>query len=147
MYYFLFCFRDIEDVNGDENWDFFFGVGDFYDVGVKFRVVRNELLFNIRFENGVLGILILDMEDYIKCWFLNLLVFEQCYYYFDFYIVDYVVFMDIFIIIQKDVEIFMKSGIVFNYMGSNEDVVDVFNIICSGISYQVKRYYYFRFCR
>lgn len=147
MYHLPPCLRDIEDVNGDENWDFPPGVGDLHDAGVKLRAVRNEPLLNIRFENGVLGIPTLDMEDHTKCWLLNLSAFEQCHYHFDSYIVDYVVFMDILITTQKDVEILMKSGIVPNYMGSNEDVADVFNTICSGTSYQVKRYYYSRLCR
>lgn len=129
------------------DWNFCPGVGDLHDAGVKFVVSKSESMLDIKFENGILEIPRLEVEDHTEGLLLNLSAFEQCHYHFDSYIVDYILLMDVLITTLKDVDILISSGIVSNALGNNDDVARVFNTICREATYDASRFYYANLCR
>ncbi|KAH9609519.1 hypothetical protein KSS87_022511 [Heliosperma pusillum] len=134
------------DSNND-NFEFPPGIEILYNAGVRFEVVKSLPLLDIEFKDGVLRIPKLEVEDHTECLLLNLSAFEQCHYFFDSYIVDYVVLMDVLITSVKDVDILMSNGIITNALGSSEDLAYVFNTICKGTTYKTKGFYYCNLCK
>ncbi|XP_074287874.1 UPF0481 protein At3g47200-like [Silene latifolia] len=129
-------------------WDFPQGVGDLHDAGVQFATTtKHSSLLDIKFENGILYIPKLDVEDHTEALLLNLSAFEQCHYNYDSYIVDYILLMDVLITTLKDVDILISSGIVSNSLGNNDDVARLFNTICRETSYEAHKFYYSDLCR
>lgn len=147
-YYLPTHLRDPNHV-GPQNsdWDFCPGVGDLHDAGVKFVASRNDNLLDIKFENGVLEIPRLEVEDHTESLLLNLSAFEQCHHHSDSYIVDYILLMDVLITTLKDVDILISDGIVSNALGSNDDMARIFNTICRETTYEAGKFYYSDLCR
>ncbi|KAL9247197.1 hypothetical protein vseg_020654 [Gypsophila vaccaria] len=128
--------------DSDNDFDFAPSTEMLYDAGVRFKVDKSSPLLDTHFHKGVLTIPKLDVEDHTECLLLNLSAFEQCHYFYDSYIVDYVVLMDVLIASPKDVDILMNNGIITNSLGTSEDLADMFNSICKGANYRKKGYYY-----
>ncbi|KAK9757032.1 hypothetical protein RND81_01G136200 [Saponaria officinalis] len=131
----------------DYDFDFPPGIEMLYNTGVRFEVDKSSPLLDIEFQNGVLRIPKLDVEDHTECLLLNLSAFEQCHDFFESYIVDYVVLMDVLITSLKDVDILMSNGIITNSLGTSEDLAEIFNTICTGTTYRTKGFYYNNICK
>lgn len=129
------------------DWDFCPGVGDLHDAGVRFVASKSDSLLDIKFDNGVLEIPRLEVEDHTESLLLNLSAFEQCHYHFDSYIVDYILLMDVLITTLQDVDILISNGIISNALGNNDDVARIFNTICRETTYEASKFYYSDLCR
>ncbi|KAK9726760.1 hypothetical protein RND81_05G235400 [Saponaria officinalis] len=131
----------------DIEWDFPPSVRDLHDAGVQFMTNKHSPLLDVKFENGILYIPKLDVEDHTEALLLNLSAFEQCHYNFDSYIVDYILLIDVLITTLKDVDILISNGIVSNSLGNNDDVARLFNTICRETSYEAHKFYYTELCK
>ncbi|GAB4855432.1 hypothetical protein Ancab_024055 [Ancistrocladus abbreviatus] len=81
----------------------------------------------MEFTKGTLKIPPLNLEDVIESFFRNLTVFEQCHYYFDSYIIDYIMLLHFLINTPEDVEMLFERGIIENWLGNNVEVSNIFN--------------------
>ncbi|KAJ8764450.1 hypothetical protein K2173_006190 [Erythroxylum novogranatense] len=97
------------------------------DSGIKFKEGKADRFWDIKFENGVLWIPRLEIDDGTKSFFLNLITFEQCHFGFDNYITSYVFFMDNLINSPMDVAHLHSCGIIEHWLGSDSEVADLFN--------------------
>ncbi|KAI8003769.1 ABC transporter C family member 2 [Camellia lanceoleosa] len=98
-------------------------------------VAIGSSLFDIKFENGVMKIPPLTIEDRTESFFRNLIAYEQyCPDNQLTYITDYVRFMDCLIDSPKDVEILSHRGIIDNWLGDNEVVSMIFNKISDAVT-------------
>ncbi|KAF8037699.1 hypothetical protein BT93_B0526 [Corymbia citriodora subsp. variegata] len=96
--------------------------------GIGFRAVLRGKLSNIKFENGTLEIPVLLVEDITETQFRNLIAYKQyCRSRGINYFTDYVTFLDCLINRSKDVEVLRRAGIIKNYFGNDEAVVQIFN--------------------
>lgn len=133
--------------SGDHTFVFSPSVTELSEAGVKFKVRKSDGLLDIRFGNGVLEIPRLILADDTESLFRNIMVFEQCHYYFDSYIIDYFAFMNGLVNTPKDVETLVQHGIIQNWLGSNEQVANFFNNIFKQIRLRVDNFYYSHVCR
>ncbi|GAB4855460.1 hypothetical protein Ancab_024077 [Ancistrocladus abbreviatus] len=132
-------------------------VTDLHWAGVKFVAGRDGSLLDIEFTEGTLKIPPLNLDDVTESFFRNLMVFEQCHYYFDPYIIDYIALLHFLINTPEDVEILVQKGIIKNWLASNEEVSSLFNSMLRvkkfpGHSYNSTLYeklneYYYTGCR
>ncbi|XXG72758.1 hypothetical protein AAC387_Pa07g1782 [Persea americana] len=82
---------------------------------------------SIKFQNGVLEIPPLQIWDKTNVGFLNFIAFEQCYCHCKKYFTAYTTFMDCLINTNKDVAILCRNRIIDSWLGSEEDLVAVYN--------------------
>ncbi|PKU84637.1 UPF0481 protein At3g47200-like [Dendrobium catenatum] len=128
-------------------------VADLRDAGIKFRRRTGVPFWDIEFKDGVLYIPRLFIQDGTKSLFLNLIAFEQCHLECGNHITSYISFMDYLINSKVDVGYLHDKEIIEHWLGSDKEVVDMFNQLCHEvvidsddcyllkISMQVNRYY------
>ncbi|KAL8473034.1 hypothetical protein ACS0TY_030035 [Phlomoides rotata] len=128
-------------------------VTELKDAGIKFKRRKTDRFWDIRFKNGILKIPRLLIHDGTKSLFLNLIAYEQCHLDCSNDITSYVIFMDNLIDSPDDVSYLHYCGIIENWLGSDQEVADLFNRLCqevvfdindgslSRLSEQVNRYY------
>ena len=84
-------------------------------------------MFDIKFNNGVMKIPFLKIEDQTESIFRNLITYEQYSQNNPQYFTEYMQFMDYLINSPKDVELLRRQGIIANWLGDDEAVSTMFN--------------------
>lgn len=129
------------------DWEFPDGISELYEAGVKLMVEKSDKFLEIKFENGVLHVPELMVENYTESQLRNLVAFEQCHYPRESFVVDYVLFLDSLIYDRKDVDVLVNHGIILNSPGSSEDVYKLFSNISKGTTYSRGTFYYADVCK
>ncbi|KAF7852059.1 hypothetical protein BT93_L0587 [Corymbia citriodora subsp. variegata] len=111
--------------------------------GVKLRKRESECLLDIKFENGVLDIPCLILDDLVEHFFRNIIAFEQCYGKSK-YLTDYLVFMEYLVSSPGDAEVLIDKGIIENWLSNKESVVQVINNFGKEIATS-RNYYFYSF--
>uniref|UniRef100_A0A0D9W6W3 Uncharacterized protein n=1 Tax=Leersia perrieri TaxID=77586 RepID=A0A0D9W6W3_9ORYZ len=132
-------------------------VSELREAGIRCRRRNTDRFWDIKFDNGVLQIPRILIQDGTKSLFLNLIAFEQCHM--DIAtpggnnITSYAIFMDNLINSADDVKYLHDRGIIEHWLGSDAEVANLFNRLCqevvfdindsylSGLSDKVNRYY------
>lgn len=129
-------------------------ITDLRNAGIKFKRKTNDTyrFWDIKYENGVLYIPRLKIQDGTKSLFLNLMAFEQCRFDVSNNITSYISFMDNLIDSGEDVKHLRYVDIIEHWLGSDQVVADLFNNLCkevvlgvndnylSNVSNQLKEY-------
>lgn len=107
------------------------------EYGVKFR--RKDIsgggnILDVSFEDGILEIPYVDIDDDTSSRYRNLTALEQsCNREYGNKFTTYVCFMDDLIDTANDVALLTKSKILDNNLGSKEEVAKLFNDMCIGL--------------
>uniref|UniRef100_A0A803MJS3 Uncharacterized protein n=2 Tax=Chenopodium quinoa TaxID=63459 RepID=A0A803MJS3_CHEQI len=112
------------------------------DAGVTFVAGETDNPLDVTFVNGILRMSKLIIQDPTESLLRNLVYFEQCRYYRDSYFSDYIIFLDQLIDTVEDVQVLVKNKIISNHLGSDDDVVKLFNNIGKNVMYSLRNYYY-----
>ncbi|CAK9145848.1 unnamed protein product [Ilex paraguariensis] len=129
----------------DTNHEFIKSVTELRECGIKFKKTKCSSLLDVKFENGIIQIPTLPVDDNIESLFRNLIAYKQ---YSGgtgkTYMTDYTTFMDCLINSPKDVEILRHSGIIDNWLGDDKVVSTIFNKMCNQVVLNVdsKTFYY-----
>ncbi|XP_055807939.1 UPF0481 protein At3g47200-like [Solanum dulcamara] len=100
--------------------------------GIRFRPGKSRLLSEVKFTSfhcsALLTLPPITIDDSTKSEFLNLVAYEACPDTpDDFGITSYVSFMDSLIDHAEDVKELRSKGILLNFLGSDQEVADLFN--------------------
>ncbi|WOK92998.1 UPF0481 protein [Canna indica] len=110
--------------------------------GIQFkRKKAAKSLLEVTFEDGVMEIPFLQVDDSTTSFFRNLIAFEQCYQTTRTDITAYAAFMKCMINTPDDVRLLTLNRILPNMLGNEQDVVDLFGKLCHQIQYDSKRNY------
>ncbi|KAF5465137.1 hypothetical protein F2P56_015168 [Juglans regia] len=107
------------------------------EAGIKFKKAETSNLLSIQFNNGLMEISPLSIEDDTETYLRNLIAYEQ---YCDpqnglNYVYNYVRFMDRLINSPKDVELLRRKGIISNCLGDDEIISTMVNKLGHRISF------------
>ncbi|KAF5738225.1 hypothetical protein HS088_TW13G01121 [Tripterygium wilfordii] len=119
-------------------------VTELREAGVKFKKRKTDRFWDIKFKNGVLKIPRLLIHDGTKSLFLNLIAFEQCHLDCTNNISSYVIFMDNLINSPEDVGYLHYCGIIEHWLGSDDEVADLFNRLCQEVVFDINDSYFSR---
>ncbi|XP_031405700.1 uncharacterized protein LOC116214434 [Punica granatum] len=100
------------------------------NLGVRFKSVAKSKFYDITFENELLEIPVIHIEDGTEGRFQNLITCEEHYGQENKYIGDYMSFMDGLVNTPKDVELLRHHGIIECFMGDDEVIATMFNNMC-----------------
>ncbi|XP_077225460.1 UPF0481 protein At3g47200-like isoform X2 [Tasmannia lanceolata] len=109
--------------------------------GIKFKKKKTDRFWDIKFHNGVLEIPRLLIHDGTKSLFLNLIAFEQCHLDCSNDITSFVIFMDNLINSSEDVGYLHYCGIIEHWLGSDDEVADLFNRLCQEVVFDINDSY------
>ncbi|KAA8518026.1 hypothetical protein F0562_015493 [Nyssa sinensis] len=107
---------------------------DFKAAGIHFKPSKTSRITDITFESkgtfGQMTLPLIKIDDLIKSFLLNLVAYEACPDSpDDFGVTSYVCFMDTLIDDAEDVKVLRKKGVLWNCLGSDQQVADLFNEI------------------
>ncbi|PKI53805.1 hypothetical protein CRG98_025811 [Punica granatum] len=100
------------------------------DLGVRFNGAKKSKFYDITFENGLLDIPLIQIDDAIEGRFRNLIAYEEHCVGENKYVGDYMSFMDGLVNTPKDVELLRHYGIIESFMGDDEVIATMFNNMC-----------------
>ncbi|XP_057776341.1 UPF0481 protein At3g47200-like [Salvia miltiorrhiza] len=105
------------------------------EANVRFKISEPEAaLFDVRFENGVMIMAPLRVDDGTESFLRNLVAYEQYFGHDEGnFVTDYVSFLDYLVDSSKDVEILSRNGIVENWLGDEEAVAKMVNELADSI--------------
>ncbi|KAA8538651.1 hypothetical protein F0562_028259 [Nyssa sinensis] len=104
------------------------------EFGIKFTDARESTsVLDIKFENGVMKIPTLVVDDNTECFLRNLIAYEQYQRTEPRYVTDYMTLMDCLISSAKDVEILRHKGISNNCLGDDEAICTMFNSLGNNV--------------
>lgn len=106
---------------------YLFSATKLHEAGVTFKVCKTEWPLGITFEDGVLSMRVLKIDDCTERQFRNLMAFEQCHYPDKAYICNYIKFIDRLIDTEGDVELLIDRGIIVHWLGDTKSVATLFN--------------------
>ncbi|KAK2370102.1 hypothetical protein QL285_083184 [Trifolium repens] len=113
----------------------FYSVTELFEAGVTFKVnTKSKCLLELRFLGGVLEIPELTINDWTEILFRNMIALEECHYYDESYITDYIFVLEFLINTERDVDILVEKEILVNVFGDSDSVAKVFNRLCKNVS-------------
>lgn len=115
------------------DWSSYRSAKELKAAGIRFKPSKTRRLTDVSFDSALFGRLKLPammIDDSTKSMLLNLVAYESCPDApDDFGVTSYLCFMDVLIDHAEDVKELRSSGILFNYLGSDQEVADLFNEI------------------
>lgn len=107
--------------------------------GVKFKASHEaDSFLDIKFQNGVLLIPQINMDDFYSSFFLNCVAFEQCYSHCSKHITTYVVFMGCLMHTSTDVGLLSEAKIIENYFGTDKEIAKFFKNVGKDVAFDIK---------
>ncbi|CAL9205516.1 unnamed protein product [Musa hybrid cultivar] len=100
---------------------------ELHEAGIRFKTSESDSLLDIWFDNGVLSLPKLTVDDNTKYIFLNLMAFERLHVCAGNDVTSFVCFMDHIIDSAKDINLLHYKGIILNAVGSDEAAAELFN--------------------
>ncbi|KAL9411142.1 hypothetical protein AB3S75_044851 [Citrus x aurantiifolia] len=135
---------DAFKINASKNseWRFICCATEIQEAGVKFQKVEDGLLFDIKFENGVMKIPTLAIGDTTEAVLRNLIAYEQFSHDQNpKHILDYVKFLDCLINSSKDAELLRRCGIIDNWLGDDEVIAGLISRLGDAVVLSDQFYY------
>ncbi|XP_076960856.1 UPF0481 protein At3g47200-like [Bidens hawaiensis] len=112
------------------------------NVGVKFKAnYQADSFLDIEFQNGLLLIPQINMDDFHSSFFMNCMAFEQCYSSCTKDITTYVVFMGCLMSTSTDVSLLSHNKIIENYFGTDKEIAKFFKNVGKDVAFDIKTHY------
>ncbi|XP_058071969.1 UPF0481 protein At3g47200-like [Magnolia sinica] len=112
------------------------------EAGIKFKKAKTaDNFFDVKFKNGTMEIPTVVIHGATNSLFLNLIALEQCYSDCSDHFTAYTAFMNCLINSARDVGILRRSGIVENWLGSDEDVAHLFKMLGREVAISTDGFY------
>ncbi|KAF3442500.1 hypothetical protein FNV43_RR16416 [Rhamnella rubrinervis] len=131
----------------DDNWSQRYqSAKELKTVGIRFRANKSSYYTDVKFSStrllyGKLTLPPLSIDDSTKSMLLNMLAFETCPDCpDDFWVTSYICFIDSLINNAEDVTLLRSQNILLNYLGSDQDVADLFNGIAKYLAPNPRTY-------
>ncbi|XP_011003945.1 PREDICTED: UPF0481 protein At3g47200-like [Populus euphratica] len=133
-----------EEKDGQIGWELIPSVTNLVDAGINLEVGESRSILDIKFENGVLEIPKLLVQETTEVIIRNLISYEQCSPKCTDRITSYAVLLDNLINTTKDMDTFTSSGIIDNWLNPDE-ATQFFNKLYQDA--YLKKYYYLELCQ
>ncbi|KAF8010409.1 hypothetical protein BT93_J1130 [Corymbia citriodora subsp. variegata] len=103
------------------------------EAGIRFKPSK-ACLKDIHFDRGVLELPFFTVDDTTKSRLLNAMTFERLHSEVGNEVTSYVIFMDKIINNEQDVALLHTEGIIQNDLGSDKEVAQLFNSLCTDVT-------------
>ncbi|KAJ4776937.1 hypothetical protein LUZ62_061194 [Rhynchospora pubera] len=108
------------------------------EAGITFKIKISENFLDIKFQNGILEIPFVSIEDTRRSRLLNLVYFEQCNANLRINLTSYACFMGSLFKTTRDVTLLHEMGIIDNLLATDQELVTFFTWLteCSYLDYE-----------
>ncbi|KAF8012425.1 hypothetical protein BT93_I0549 [Corymbia citriodora subsp. variegata] len=112
-------------------------VTELREAGIDFKQGKTDRFWDIKFKCGTLQIPRLLIHSGTRSLFLNLIAYEQSHFDCSNAISSYMTFMDNLINSPDDVGYLHYCGIIEHWLGSDDEVADLFNRLCQEVAFNI----------
>lgn len=123
----------LESGNSD-NDDIIRSAIELLEAGVTFKKSKTQSLIDVSFDDGVLRLPTIVVDDTTGSMLLNLIAYERLHVGAGNEVTSYVFFMDTIIDNAMDVALLNRCGILINALGSDKDVAKLFNSLSRDVT-------------
>ncbi|KAF7847890.1 hypothetical protein BT93_L2479 [Corymbia citriodora subsp. variegata] len=116
-------------------------VTELRSAGIKFKPRKCNEWLDIQFNNGVLEIPPLMINDLTSSFFLNSITFEQCYSYCSPHITSYLAFIRCLVTTVDDASFLSVHHVLENKYGTDAEVASFFNDLGKDVGFNMERSY------
>ncbi|KAL7202173.1 hypothetical protein ACSBR1_033783 [Camellia fascicularis] len=109
--------------------------------GIELKTGMADSFLDIRFHNGVLEIPQITIDDFTTSLFLNSVAFEQCYSHCSKHMIAYATLMGCLMNTPSDVDFLCDKKIVENYLGTDDEVAQFFNLLGKDVAFDIENNY------
>ncbi|KAL3623386.1 hypothetical protein CASFOL_032202 [Castilleja foliolosa] len=110
--------------------------------GIKLRPGNIEDSFLVvRFRHGVIEMPTITIDDFMSCFLLNCVAYEQCHRDCSKHMTTYATFLDCLINTAKDVEYLCDKNIIENYFGTDAEIARFINNMGKDVSFEIDTCY------
>lgn len=138
---FIFPIHHQYQIKANHKEKLIYSAQELHEAGVRFIRKENCNLLDISFDKGVLQIPPLSIDETMTVALLNFVAYEQCDQSQRPYFTNYLLFLDSLINTIKDVEILRKNEIIRYPLGTEKEVLDLFNNFCKEMLYSFDQTY------
>ncbi|KAJ0036001.1 hypothetical protein Pint_25312 [Pistacia integerrima] len=137
----------------EDKWGFIRCATELKEAGIKFKSPKVDeknasSLFGIKFENGIMKIPMLKIDDNSESFFRNLIAHEQLLHDPDYsYVTDYLKFMNCLMNTSGDVELLCQSEVVQNGLGDDKVLANMFNRLSDNVTFFPASFRYYELFR
>ncbi|CAL9754624.1 unnamed protein product [Musa acuminata subsp. burmannicoides] len=111
------------------------------EAGVHFKKKEATNFLDITFQNGEMGIPLLQVDDDTETFLRNLIAFEQCSKNVSLHVTAYAALMDCIINTAADVALLQQHGIILSCLGDGKQVANLFNKLCKEVTLDYDKSY------
>uniref|UniRef100_A0A804IJX5 Uncharacterized protein n=1 Tax=Musa acuminata subsp. malaccensis TaxID=214687 RepID=A0A804IJX5_MUSAM len=111
------------------------------EAGVHFKKKEATNFLDITFQNGEMGIPLLQVDDDTETFLRNLIAFEQCSKNVSLHVTAYAALMDCIINTAADVALLQQHGIILSGLGDGKQVANLFNKLCKEVTLDYDKSY------
>ncbi|XP_040996686.1 UPF0481 protein At3g47200-like isoform X1 [Juglans microcarpa x Juglans regia] len=129
--------------NNSKYWEVMPSATSLVEAGIKFVKGTSKSILDIKFNDGVLKIPPLLIQETTETVFRNLIAFEQCYTDCEAWLTSYAILIDNLINTTKDLDILCESEIIHSW-SNRKEAVQFFNKLYHNT--YVKTFYYGKLC-
>ncbi|CAK7340196.1 unnamed protein product [Dovyalis caffra] len=128
--------RTMKHTQGSRGHYLFYSAKNLKKIGIRFRPSQTGALMDVKFKSsyfsGTLELPPITIDASTKSMLLNLVAYEKCAAC-KHWVTSYICFMDSLIDDAGDVEELRSKSILFNHLGSDQQVADLFNDMCHSL--------------
>ncbi|CAK7340191.1 unnamed protein product [Dovyalis caffra] len=128
--------RTLKLTQGSRGHYLFYSAKNLKKIGIRFRPSKTSALTDVKFKSsyfsGTLELPPITIDASTKSMLLNLVAYEKCAAC-QHWVTSYICFMDSLIDDAGDVEELRSKSILFNHLGSDQQVADLFNDMCHSL--------------
>uniref|UniRef100_A0A5B7B5Z9 Uncharacterized protein n=1 Tax=Davidia involucrata TaxID=16924 RepID=A0A5B7B5Z9_DAVIN len=112
--------------------------------GIKLKPGKSDSFLVIKFSHGVIHMPTIAIDDFMSCFMLNCVAYEQCHKSCSKHVTTYATLLDCLINTAKDVEHLCERNIIENYFGTDGEVVKLINNMGKDVSFDIDNCYLYQ---
>ncbi|XP_047307715.1 UPF0481 protein At3g47200-like [Impatiens glandulifera] len=109
--------------------------------GISIKPGNGESFLEVKFRRGTLEMPKITIDEFMSCFMINCVVFEQCQRTCSKQFTTYTTLLDYLVNTSKDVEYLLDQDVIENYFGTDEEVATLFNNLGKEVPFDVNRCY------
>lgn len=105
--------------------------------GIKLRPRIEETFLAIKFNNGVIEMPTITIDDFMSSFLINCVAYEQCHVDCSKHVTTYATFLDCLVNTNKDVEYLCDCNIIENYFGTDFEIATFINNLGKDVMFDI----------
>jgi hypothetical protein len=109
--------------------------------GIEVSPGKTDSFLEVKFENGLIEMPSITINDFTRYLLLNCVAFEQCHNSCSKHVTAYVAFLDCLVNTSADVEYLRQRNVIDNYVADDDNVALFINSLGKDVNFGIRHFY------